>query len=333
LEDEWSLRGDKGELQGQFKDVAPFAAHGLAAAQAVDRKWGFIDLEGQWVVRPRYGEAKAFAANGLAAVLVAEIGRWGFINVRGDWEIAPAFEAAESFDERGQARAKAVGGGWGFLGRSGEWAIQPRFEALQLFSANGLAGAANEKGRWGFVNQYGDWVVEARFGEVRPFGDGDRAVVLDLDDGLYGFVNPRGDWLPESKFAQVGPFVGGLAAAKLAGAEAKLADKDALWGFIDEQGRWVVKPQFKAAEPFAANGLALVETKDGSAFVDRDGNLMETKFKQAGSFSEAGLAGAMGFVDSRWGFVDNRGEWRIEPNFWAVGEFAACSSALRSAGR
>jgi hypothetical protein len=82
----------------------PFS-EGLALVQAkTDRgmMYGFIDKSGQFVIAPRYPDAKSFS-EGLAAVSTgfAQGGasNWGYIDTTGAMVITPRFASAESFHE------------------------------------------------------------------------------------------------------------------------------------------------------------------------------------------------------------------------------------------
>ena len=55
----------------------------MAAVQAGNGKWGFVNERQQWVIEPRFEEVKAFQT-GRAAV--KQNGKWGFINKRGEWQ-------------------------------------------------------------------------------------------------------------------------------------------------------------------------------------------------------------------------------------------------------
>lgn len=65
----------------RYKDVRSYS-EGLAAVQTQMGKWGFINERQEWVIQPRFEDAKEFQA-GKAAVKLN--GRWGFVNKRGEW--------------------------------------------------------------------------------------------------------------------------------------------------------------------------------------------------------------------------------------------------------
>lgn len=65
----------------KFRNVSSYS-EGLAAVQHSGGKWGFVNERKDWVIQPRFEEAKPFQG-GLAAV--RQNGKWGFIDKRGNW--------------------------------------------------------------------------------------------------------------------------------------------------------------------------------------------------------------------------------------------------------
>lgn len=66
----------------KYRNVSSYS-EGLAAVQAANGKWGFVNERQQWVIAPNFEEAKPFQT-GRAAV--KQNGKWGFVNKRGDWQ-------------------------------------------------------------------------------------------------------------------------------------------------------------------------------------------------------------------------------------------------------
>src|SRR5262249_18126592 len=54
-----------------------------------NKKWGYLDTKGQFVIEPQFEEAHSFS-EGLAAVLVGE--KWGFIDHSGRVVISPRYD-------------------------------------------------------------------------------------------------------------------------------------------------------------------------------------------------------------------------------------------------
>ncbi|KAG1078103.1 hypothetical protein G6F40_016857 [Rhizopus arrhizus] len=69
-----------------YSDAKPFQ-NGLAAVSQGDR-WGYIDTKGQWVIKPRFGMASGFNAEGTA--LAEEDDRDVLIDRQG--KVVKAFE-------------------------------------------------------------------------------------------------------------------------------------------------------------------------------------------------------------------------------------------------
>lgn len=66
----------------QYRNVGKYS-EGLAPVQAKSGKWGFINQQQQWVIQPRFDEAKEFQDGKAAA---KQGGKWGFINKQGNWQ-------------------------------------------------------------------------------------------------------------------------------------------------------------------------------------------------------------------------------------------------------
>lgn len=73
----------------------PVFGEELHSATFQDGKWGYTDSTGNFVINPRYEEARQFSF-GLAAVKTG--GKWGYINTSGAYVCAPQFSFAGPFD-------------------------------------------------------------------------------------------------------------------------------------------------------------------------------------------------------------------------------------------
>ena len=85
----------KGEAVGDetFEDAVPFSSSQPTAVKK-NGKWGFVDMDGAWVIEPQYENAEGFS-DGLAPVQTGET--WGFINQENKLVIAAEFYGAHSF--------------------------------------------------------------------------------------------------------------------------------------------------------------------------------------------------------------------------------------------
>lgn len=91
----FQMVNQKGEAVGDetFEDAVPFMSSQPTAVKK-NGKWGFVDVDGAWVIEPQYENAEGFS-DGLAPVQTGE--KWGFINQENELVIAAEFYGAHSF--------------------------------------------------------------------------------------------------------------------------------------------------------------------------------------------------------------------------------------------
>src|SRR5699024_3055898 len=83
----------KGEILRQRFPYAYRASEGLAAASKKG-KWGYLNTEGKWKIKPQYDWALPFS-EGLA--VVAKGNRYGFIDNSGEFVLKPKYHYISSF--------------------------------------------------------------------------------------------------------------------------------------------------------------------------------------------------------------------------------------------
>ncbi|MBE2280393.1 MAG: WG repeat-containing protein [Ignavibacteriaceae bacterium] len=83
-------------INGEFEDAMPFS-EGLAAVQTLtntnERKWGFIDINGNVVIDYKFSEKPGDFSEGLASVTDRQFKK-GYINTKGEVVVKPAYNAA-----------------------------------------------------------------------------------------------------------------------------------------------------------------------------------------------------------------------------------------------
>lgn len=173
-------------------------SEGLASIQTMDKKYGFIDMEGKLAIPAIFSNVGYFK-NGLAWAKDGK-GKLGFIDQSGSWAIQPEFDAVKTFDEvSGMARVKKDDA-WYYVNKTGEplmvdsdhfWDF---YEGLCQGEKNGLRG---------FFNNKGEWVIEPKFQDAKSFENG-RALVNT--NGKWGVIDQKGNWLMEPKFDVIKEF-------------------------------------------------------------------------------------------------------------------------------
>ena len=186
-----NTKGDEIPVEGDVIIIKRFS-EGLAIFRTSAKKFGYISTDGKVAIPAQY-QAVGYFSDGLA--WAKERNMLGYINLKGEWVIKPQFEAGKQFDrESGMARVRK-GDQWfyvnksgepmymydtevwgdfseglahgmknrkrGFFDNKGQWVIQPQFEGVRDFK-NGFA-AAKMGGRWGLIDREGNWVIQPTY--------------------------------------------------------------------------------------------------------------------------------------------------------------------------
>jgi hypothetical protein len=288
-----------------------------------DETWGFIDMDGTWVVPPIYERVYEFS-EGLAQVKDLVTGRIGFINTQGEEVIACKYDSATGFSEGFSRAYEESAAGWsvGVINTLGDWVIKPgRFEYIESFS-QGLASAKDlATGLSGFIDITGSWIVEPIFDSLGSLSEDGLAVArLGPYGSLEGYVDRTGSWVIEPRFNIAWGFSEGFAVVKV---EEGLESQ---WGHVDKTGEFIRPPcvvGIASVPPINSFNEGLALTGDVTSglygFIDTNGGwAIEPQFVHADDFRN-GLAAAT-IADSSnsrpiVGFVDTGGAWVLKPQF------------------
>jgi hypothetical protein len=285
-----------------FEDAYSFR-NGLASVKQ-DGKWGAINPNGDFVIRPIYGRPLIFSEGlaefctgdakdgdkrglisatgeiivklryssigsfdgGLACVYDSKL--YGYIDRDGNQVIPPFFEDARGFSE-GVAAVK-LNGAWGYINPDASTAIPMRFFCGRAMAGPFRQGRARvaRDGKWGHINRDVEFVTEPRFDMAYEFSEGMATVILDKRTG---YVNLQGELAVSATYLWGRRFSDGVAAVKFGTGEARRSIADASEvGFIDPTGKFVITPRFFSAASFQ-DGLCFVETEKEILYVDRRG--------------------------------------------------------------
>ncbi|RKD25919.1 hypothetical protein BEP19_03035 [Ammoniphilus oxalaticus] len=248
--------GRFGAINKQGKVMIPMVhdelklfSEGLAAARKSEL-WGFIDTNGNWVVKPMFLEVFSHQA-GVAAALSPVTQKYGFITRLGEWIVPPVFDTVKPFSE-GLAlvtRTRNDVHETLFINKKAELVVlAPAYLSFQ----EGLAPTLKD-GKVGFIDAKGTWVIEPNFDYALPFSDG-LATVYDAVENKWGFINKQGQYMIPPSFSPLMTMHSGLG-ANIASFHAGIAYVGD--GFIDKQGQYVIQGDFISSTNFR-NGFAKV---------------------------------------------------------------------------
>lgn len=107
-------------------------------------------------------------------------------------------------------------------------------------------------------------------------------------------------------------------------------DDGELWGYRARDGKVVIEPRFVLAKPFRRDrAVVWLATDRGvrATYIDPTGRMLaEPRLTMADDFDASGKA--RGWVDEQWGYVDERGQWVIEPQFQSARPFSEGRAAV-----
>lgn len=271
-------------------------------------KWGYIDIDGNFVIQPQYEKCYEFTEDGVAAVYDSKNRQFFFVSANGG-RVVTDIKDFKLIDRMGFS--------------------------LENFSDGLIPVKHNDK--FGYMNSEGKLVIPAKYDEVQGFGSGHAAVKLGkrvlvvnktgeetpLDanivlvrkfvenlapfesDGKFGFLDPTGKVVIKPQFESVGYFKNGVTWAKTT---------DGKVGYIDESGAWLINPQFTVGGNFdAESGMARIKTGSEWGYTNKEGNVLRVKESTVWEDFADGLA--MGKKDGLFGYFNNKGEWIIKPQF------------------
>lgn len=278
-------------IKGFENDLAPII---------VKKKRGIIDIEGNWVHQPEYTSISAFE-NGFATAKIAK----QFYILTSDGkrsEIDKPILDAKKFSE-GLAPFRGKSKMWGFMNTSGEDVIEAQFLSVGYFS-HGLAWAKASDNLIGIINKKGEWVVKPQYLKAKEYDDAGFARVKSGTE--WRFLTKEGDEITVSGNLSLGSFNDGLAYAR----------KGDRFGFVDMKGDWVIDAKYDKVKSFT-EGFAAVKKGASWGFVDKSGKeVISTQFVNVRKFKNGYAAACK--VKDKWGIIDTKGNWVLEPNFLRI---------------
>lgn len=236
-------RGKKAIVPKQdYAGILPYS-EGLAGVQSHNNKWGFIDEEGNEVIKTKFDLVTPFS-DGLALVRIGY--KYTYIDKSGKLVFPVESSYGTKFKD---GRALADGDdGHKILASNGEVVKilnkmnpDPRCDSQKGYS-EGLLGirflplgvteslTSRLRMKCGFVDRDGNVVIEAKFDEVGQFIDGLAGVKIG---SKHGYIDKNGNVVIEAKFDKVSNFHKGLATVS----EPPLVP----YGYINQQGEYVWK--------------------------------------------------------------------------------------------
>lgn len=276
----------------------PDSSHAdMRIAFASGGKWGFCDLEGNFIANPIYDEIGFFA--GVDYVDFTQDGKKGVLRrdgkvvVKAQWEDLLVGERDVRVFENGK---------WGAITDvdSGKASIPPMYDELGRFGTDGNA-SFQKNDKYGMIDREGNEVISAKYDGPITAG-----VDANLDKGYFlvsGDAPFQSGIVGDNKVI----FSNDYGFIRHGNLNQYTADDEPYniiitprekFGYIDRRGKLVIDAQFDAAEGFVAGrDFAIVQKNGKISLIDRKGNaLLDTVFTDVAAFNPETMVFAMQYT-------------------------------------
>ncbi len=176
------------------------AAVPLSAADATDERWGFLDNQGQLVIKPVFEQVGDYHFGAAAAM---QQGKWGYIDLTGNWMIQPSFDSVQPFTEAGLAVVK-VGGKSQIIDRKGIQVGKALDDLVDdAVLSNGVPARLSLTFNSVLLSPDGvRHVATDKMEVVEPFGSDDLFIAVDATKG-YGIVDGNLTWRVQPQYTSI----------------------------------------------------------------------------------------------------------------------------------
>lgn len=178
----------------------------------------------------------------------------------------------------------------------------PTYDPYAVFHF-GLVSAENEHFKWGFIDEFGREMIPFEYDEVREFDEYGVAVARKGKE--YYMLDTQGMHIGNTAYSFVD-----TVNCKPGTYIVKNDDKA---GIVDSQGKYVLAPEYDDLDGFES-GFARVCIDGKWGFMNEHYEIViPCKFDKEYWFGIPECTSAA--VNKRWGVIDSKGEWIIEPQY------------------
>ncbi|MBD3278898.1 MAG: hypothetical protein GF388_11415, partial [Candidatus Aegiribacteria sp.] len=306
-----NLAGTEDETADSIRCVLP-EAEGRAMLNVIvsgdpGMNYGYVNKEGNTVIRPRFSSAQGFES-GSAVVGLTPHGFQGVVNKEGDYLmpchaswIGPLSEGCRRVAFAGfpSAGKEPEQGLFGLLRKDGEWLLKPDYSVVRNMS-EGRAAVSFGNGDENWITAEGRRLSEDGY---QVAGDFSQGLASAMKDDLNCYVDTMGKPAIDRRFRVALPFSEGAAGVQL---------QSGFWCFIDLFGKKLGKDQFD--EVFSHScGFASVRRGNGWGYVDEKGlQASDMDFERTYNF-----VSGLGVVvrEGLWNFLTSEGKL-ASPKGW-----------------
>ena len=297
--------------------VVPFANKGL---------WGYVLSNGNILINNMYKQADPFS-DGLAFVFSIKEKRWMIIDENNNEINVDAknyipknyfgFGRKGFIDSLAQIRVKNK---FGYINTTGKFIHKAEYDKLSEFQDGFAIGRIDEQ--FFLLGKKGEQIkIKGSIEGVNYVKNG--YAPFKNKEGNFGFINTKGEITIPAKFKKVGYFFNNIAWARNINGQI---------GFININGDWTIAPQFNKVNNFESDDkITSVKKEDKWLFLRASGKTFEIENAIAiGEFNNGRCW--VKIINNKVGFIDEQGNWIIEPKYEAAKNFENGLSKVKKNG-
>ena len=346
---------------GKLLDMPPpgitkaYSADEPLKGAADEERWGYVNSQYLWEIRPRYYDVSSFE-NGYSITVgnnTQRSGDYGYFLVTEDGEVTDFSQFDEVIScEEDYVIVIQEDGTYGYADLTGEIILSGPYEDVQPFS-EGLS-AVKIEGQWGYIDTSGTVVIQPQFADAGNFSEGYAYVVRE--DGKFNFLDREGNLCLDWQSGEVqGEFHGGAIPVK--------RQDLTRWGLAGLDGKWVLKPFWGYSKiTWDETGHYRIYDGEREGWYDPDTGVETGLYDQAypylGHYAIVQRGGNWGCIDwetgeevipieqkriygysegllavegENWkiGYMDLEGNWVIQPQFQTANIFSEGLAVVR----
>jgi hypothetical protein len=315
-------------IKPQFDNCGNFSG-GIAPVQKDSTgKYGYIDRNGKYTIEPQFDAAFTFS-EGLALVFINGEKR-GFIDTVGNWVLVindKRIESIGGYFRNGLVSASVI-------------TKRKKQDTEKFYEKEYGIKAPTKWELWGFIDKTGKWRIKPKFDDVMEFSE-DKALVIGVIEhrlkrggfAFYSyrnfFYNKKGDFVfgfrDDSREFNCSSFSNGLMFRKW------YSNKNSEWqnGFFNSEGDLVkqVPTYFDEFGVISEDKLTVLQKQvyNQGDNVDYTFGVINTEgdfviplnYNLTISFSgfNENIVAVKLNKTGKWGFMNKKGQWEIEPQF------------------
>ncbi|AJA49357.1 hypothetical protein CPAST_c32910 [Clostridium pasteurianum DSM 525 = ATCC 6013] len=200
---------------------------------------------------------------------------------------------------------------WGYINAKGDFVIKPNFDSAGEFQENGLS-IVSKNDYMGVIDGNGKFIIDPKYDYIEKFSE--NIAIANNKNGYYAFSD-IGKIIFQHEY-----YIGNFKEDRAVFVE--IHDNNQwIYGYVDRNGRVIISAKYEVANEFN-NSKAVVKLLKGPyEIIGISGDTIQSfKYPFVGNINE-GLLPFKQEIDGKFGYINEKGEVVINPQFGSVEAF------------